>query len=113
MKSSPQKAHEYLIYRDELRGLDVNIFLMEYDQIHTEMEDVSRKQDIASADLENARKEFEETKNEYAQVEEILEKQNQKPGTEQGKPHDIPCILKRTGGKCQGAAGADPQCRTE
>lgn len=77
LEKQSEKAHEYLIYRDELRGLDVNIFLMEYDQIHTEMEDVSRKQDIASADLENARKEFEETKNEYAQVEEILEKQNQ------------------------------------
>ncbi|WP_455057124.1 chromosome segregation protein SMC [Jutongia sp.] len=77
LEKQSEKAHEYLIYRDELRGLDVNIFLMEYDQIHTEMEDVSKKQDIASADLENAKKEFEETKNEYAQVEEILETQNQ------------------------------------
>lgn len=77
LEKQSEKAHEYLIYRDELRGLDVNIFLMEYDQIHTEMEDVSKKQDIAWADLENAKKEFEETKNEYAQVEEILEKQNQ------------------------------------
>ena len=58
LEKQSEKAHEYLIYRDELRGLDVNIFLMEYDQIHTEMEDVSRKQDIASADLENARKDI-------------------------------------------------------
>lgn len=29
---------------------------MEYDQIHTEMEDVSKKQDIASGDLEQAKR---------------------------------------------------------
>ena len=77
LEKQSEKAHEYLIYRDELRNLDVNIFLMEYDQIHTEMEDVSKKQDIASGDLEQAKKDFEETKAEYAQVEEVLEKHSQ------------------------------------
>ena len=73
LEKQSEKAHEYLIYRDELRNLDVNSFLMEYDQIHTEMEDVSKIQDIASGDLEQAKRDFKEKKHKIAKVEKCME----------------------------------------
>lgn len=73
LERQSEKAKEYLKYRDGLRAMDVNLFLSEYDRIHGEMEDVSSKQKVAAADLENTREEFARTKEEYRQVEEILE----------------------------------------
>lgn len=71
-----EKAKEYLTLRDELRNLDINLFLAEYDRIHTEITDVEGKQAIASKDLEEARVEFDKTKEEYIVIEGELEALN-------------------------------------
>lgn len=76
LERQSEKAKEYLKYRDELRNLDVNMFLNEYDRIQGEMTDLTQKQDIAAGDLEHTRQEFEKTKEEYVRVEAILEEHN-------------------------------------
>lgn len=71
-----EKAKEYLAYRDELRNLDINLFLSEYDRIHNEIVEIEKKQEIATNDLENATVEFDKTKEEYIAVESQLEQHN-------------------------------------
>ncbi|MDD7402855.1 MAG: chromosome segregation protein SMC [Butyribacter sp.] len=77
LKEQSEKAKEYLAYRDELRNLDINLFLSEYDRIHGEITDVEKKEEIASRDLTEATAEFDKTKEEYLEVEGQLEKHNQ------------------------------------
>ena len=71
-----EKAKEYLGYRDNLKNLDINLFLADYDRIHKEMREVEAKKRIASADLDGANKELEQTKEEYDEVEKKLESLN-------------------------------------
>ncbi len=62
-------AKEYLGLRDELKQLDVAMFLQEYDRIHSGLEEVSGKIAIAENDLEESRTSYEATKEEYEKLE--------------------------------------------
>lgn len=77
LKEQSDKAREYLSYRDELRNLDINLFLSEYDKTQDELKNLEQKQEIASRDLEEADREFEKTKEEYAALEKELENVNE------------------------------------
>lgn len=85
LEQQSEKAKEFLKYRDELRNMDVNIFLEEYDHIQEELSQLSQNKDIASRDLEDARQEFERTKAEYIQVETILEEHDEKLKTSEDR----------------------------
>jgi len=76
LQAQSEKAKEYLALRDELRNLDINLFLAEYDKIHAEIKEVEGRQEIASKDLEEAEKEFDKTKEEYLVIEGQLEELN-------------------------------------
>ena len=77
LEKQAEKAKEFLKYRDELRTLDVNMFLAEYDRIHGELEETQKNRQIVAGDLEQTVQEFEQTKEEYVQVENTLEEYNQ------------------------------------
>ena len=76
LKEQSDKAKEYLSYRDELRNLDINLFLSEYDRIHGEMDAIEKKLEIASQDLAEATAAFDRTKEEYIAAESQLEQKN-------------------------------------
>lgn len=66
------KAKEYLKYRDELKSLDINMFLMEYDRTGSELSETSRKKEIADNDLDTAKAGLEESKSQYESFEKQL-----------------------------------------
>ncbi len=70
------KAREYLKYRDELKNLDVNAFLMEYDRTGSEIAEADKKIEIADNDLERARSGLEDCRRQYKELEEQLNNLN-------------------------------------
>ena len=70
------KAREYLKYRDELKNLDVNAFLMEYDRTGAEIAEADKKIEIADNDLERARSGLEDCRRQYKELEEQLNNLN-------------------------------------
>ncbi len=70
-------AKEYLNLRDQLKNVDVNMFLMEYDRIHDELKSIEEKQKIAESNLEETKEQFENTREEYDRLELELEEKNQ------------------------------------
>lgn len=70
------KAREYLKYRDELKNLDVNMFLMEYDRTGKEIEEAGRKIEIAESDMEKAKASLEESRQQYNELEACLNNLN-------------------------------------
>ena len=73
LEKQSETAKIYLNYREELKNLEVSLFLKEYDKIHQSKEDVENKLKIATEDLEEAKKEYENIKNEYQRLELQLE----------------------------------------
>lgn len=66
-------AKEYLKYREELKTLDVNMFLIEYERILEEQKNVDEKLQIAAGDLDRSKNSFDQTKEEYEKIEAQIE----------------------------------------
>ena len=77
LEKQSQVAREYLNLRDQLKSVDVNMFLLEYDRIHSELKAVDEKQKIAESNLEETKEQFENTREEYNRLELELEQKNQ------------------------------------
>ncbi|MDO5294774.1 MAG: chromosome segregation protein SMC [bacterium] len=78
LEKQAQVAKEFLKYRDELKSLDVNMFLMEHDRIEEDKKTMEEKQAIATNDLKTTKESFDLAKVEYAKLEESLEEFNTK-----------------------------------
>ena len=69
-------AKEYLGLRDELKQLDITMFLMEYDRIHSELLELKGKIEIAEKELTEAKINYESTKEEYEKLEIVIAEKN-------------------------------------
>ncbi len=70
-------ARIYLKLKEELKSLEVNQFLKEYDKLRTSKDQLEEKLNIATADFEGTKLEYENTKEEYVRLEQQLEECDQ------------------------------------
>lgn len=66
-------AKIYLKLKEELKSLEVNQFIKEYDRLHTAKEQVEEKLSIATSDFTQSQTDYENTKEEYLRLEHELE----------------------------------------
>ncbi|MCQ2518035.1 MAG: chromosome segregation protein SMC [Lachnospiraceae bacterium] len=76
LEKQSEKAKIYLKKKEELKTLDINVFLLESEKMRTKIEDLTSKITIADNDLKEANAKNEALTNEYKRVEEILETLN-------------------------------------
>ena len=62
------KAKEWLKYKEELKTIDVNSFLLENESLRKAAADLQARLDVASADLEGTTGEYEKVKDDYNSV---------------------------------------------
>jgi chromosome segregation protein len=70
-------AKIYLKLKEELKSLDVNQFLKEFDKLRSTKEQLEEKLTIATNDYEGTKSEYENTKEEYVRLEQQLEECDQ------------------------------------
>jgi len=78
LEKQSEKAKIYLKKKEELKTLDVNMFLLENARIREQLEKLNSSLEIASNELESSGKTYENIKEEYNQIQntiETLEKQ--------------------------------------
>jgi chromosome segregation protein len=73
LEKRSEVAKIYLKKREELKTLDVNIFLMENQQLKQQLTDVDAKYLLAQEELNETNSDYEATKQEYEQLETQLE----------------------------------------
>lgn len=76
LEKQAEAAKKYLLLRDRLRSLDINMFIMEYDRINDSDRDISEKIKIAESNLSETNELYEGTKTEYEKLESQLEEIN-------------------------------------
>ena len=69
LEKQSETAKIYLKKKEELKTLDVNMFLLENQRLQEQLKDAQEKYDIASEDLENTSKQYENIKEEYENIE--------------------------------------------
>ncbi len=73
LEKQSETAKVFLKKRDELRTLDINVFLLENLRIKNQLKEIEGKYDIASDDLAGTKERYEKIREEYEQVQEALE----------------------------------------
>ena len=73
LEKQAETAKIYLQKRDELKACDVGLFLLEFERIRKDLEELGEKQKLAEAQLEEARAEYEKTRQDYEQQEAEIE----------------------------------------
>lgn len=70
-------AKEYLHLREELKSIEINMFLLEYDRMHQNQKEIEEKAEIVTDDLQSTKEKYEETKQEYERLEQEIEASNE------------------------------------
>ncbi len=73
LEKQAEKARVYLHRKEELKTLDVNVFLLENIRITEQLKDVDEKLRIASGDLQETTDKYESTKEEYERIQSRIE----------------------------------------
>ena len=73
LERQSEKARVYLKYRESLKELDVNVFLLENERLSQELAQVGEQYADAKRDLEQTSLRYEQTKEEYGRLQEELE----------------------------------------
>src|SRR5699024_2888300 len=73
LEKQSETAREYLKKKEELKTYDINMFLLEEERIRERMKEVEEKYGIASSEMEDSNRRYEEMKAEYEAIEEEVE----------------------------------------
>ena len=73
LERQAEVARVYLRKRDELKTLDVNVFLLENNRIREQLASAEEKYNLASLDLKDTTEKYEHIKEEYQQIQEEIE----------------------------------------
>ena len=76
LEKQSETARIYLAKREELKTLDVNLFLLEYEQSGQDLEELEHKLANAQRELDEAQQAYDRTKTEYERLEQELEDLN-------------------------------------
>ncbi|MCM1134850.1 MAG: chromosome segregation protein SMC [Clostridium sp.] len=72
LEKQSETARTYLKRKEELKTLDVNMFLLENNRLKSELVAVEGKYEIANGDLEQTTRQYEKIKEEYEQIQERI-----------------------------------------
>ncbi len=73
LERQSEKAKIYLKKKEELKDLDVNVFLLENARLKAQLDEVGQKHGLASGELSETTEKYENIKNEYERIQEELE----------------------------------------
>ena len=73
LQKQSENAKVYLKKRDELKALDINLFLNETQETEDTLKDLTEKENLVSAELLETQKQYEEVRAEYDTLEEEIE----------------------------------------
>lgn len=82
LEKQSETARIYLKKKEELKKLDVNMFLLENNRLQEQLKSVQEKYEIASGDLEQTSGQYEKIKEEYGQIQGQIEALEQAIETE-------------------------------
>ena len=73
LERQAETARQYLKKKEELKSLDVNMFLLEMERIKTQINEVLEKLSISDSDLADTKESYESTRTEYEKLESNME----------------------------------------
>ena len=92
-------AKKYLKLKEELKSFEIVKFLKEYDKLRSSKTSLEDKLGIASQDLNDVKKELENTKDEYIRLEQELEQYEEVIENSRNKHNDLKLLREKVDGE--------------
>ena len=73
LEKQSETAKIYLKHKEELKNLDINVFLLEHNRLKKQLDEVEEKYRLASGELDESTKEYQGIKEEFERVQEQIE----------------------------------------
>ena len=99
LEKQAEKARVYLRYKEELKALDVNVFLVESEKIRAQLKDAEEKYGIAAGDLKETSGKYEGIKQEYDRIVAKIEELERSMEEERAKLTDTSVMRGRLEGE--------------
>ena len=99
LKEQSETARKYLAFKNELKNLDVNAFLLEIEKIRTALEEDQKRLQIVNDDIEENKQDYEQTKEEYEQIESTIEQLNSIIDSSKNEIHENKLAKERAEGE--------------
>ncbi len=94
-----ETARKYLLFKDELKRLDVNAFLLEMDELKSALDKDTKNKNILESDLAENKSALLQTKEEYDRIEKSIEDINAGIDNSQNDIHNIRLVNERREGE--------------
>ncbi|MGN0435442.1 MAG: chromosome segregation SMC family protein, partial [Wujia sp.] len=88
LKAQSETARRYLIYKDELKKLDINAFLLDVDSNKEQLNEYENKLTIVMEEAERLKEEYDSAKEEYEKIEQQIENYNEKQESTKNELHE-------------------------
>ena len=99
MERQAEKAKTYLKKREELKAYDVNMFLMEMERMEKQSKDLQEKIVIVDHDLKESNRSYDSIKAEYEQMEQDMQKADERLQTFQKELNDTTVLKEKLEGQ--------------
>ncbi len=98
LQEQSEVAKKYLLYKEEMKRFDVNVFLLERNRVKKQLDEYQEKLNIINDDTIRLGTEYEKTKEEYDRLEADLEKYNADIDTTKNTIHELKLSNERAEG---------------
>lgn len=99
LEKQSETAKKYLLFKEEMKKLDVNVFLLDSDRIRTEQTETQKKLEIVTGRTAELNEKYEAIKTEYERLETELEICNRKIDTDKGQETELKLAVERAEGE--------------
>lgn len=99
LEKQSEIAKKYLLFKEELKNLDVNVFLMDSDRIKAAEKEHQDKLDIVSSRTEELNEQYEVIKTEYDRIDQELEQYNSKIDLAKTQETELKVAVERAEGE--------------
>lgn len=99
LEKQAETAKKYLLYKEEMKKLDVNVFLLDSDRIQASMKDNQDKLDIVTSRTAELNQQYEAIRTEYDRLEAELEQYNQRIDIGKTQITDLKLAVERAEGE--------------
>lgn len=99
LEKQSEVARKYLLFKEELKNLDVNVFLMDSDRIKAAEKEHQDKLDIVSSRTEELNEQYEVIKTEYDRIDQELEQYNSKIDLAKTQETELKVAVERAEGE--------------
>ena len=77
LQKQSDKAKKYLSFKEELKTKDIQMYILEYERVNEQLEEIKKKEEVALKDLENAAQQYSKSRKFLDDLEQTLNNNNE------------------------------------